>query len=63
MSTVEKHEMKERFETCSACGYENGFHIILINPSKGSPSEMKMELKCPNCTQKYDLNLYCTVKL
>ena len=63
MSTVEKREIKERFEICPACGYENGFHMILVNDSPAQPSEMKFQLKCPSCAQVYDLNLYCTVKL
>jgi hypothetical protein len=62
MSKVKKVELKERFETCPECGYENGFHIILINASKPSASQVKFQLKCPSCAQTYDLNLYCTIK-
>jgi hypothetical protein len=63
MNTVKKIKIKDRFEVCPGYGYENGFHIIMINESKARSSAMKFQLKCPSCAQTYDLNLYCTVKL
>jgi len=62
MTTVKKVEIKERFEVCPECGYENGFHMILLNDYQARRSAMKFQLKCPSCAQIYDLNLYCTVK-
>jgi predicted RNA-binding Zn-ribbon protein involved in translation (DUF1610 family) len=62
MATIKKVEIQERFEVCPECGYENGFHILLIKDSKAHPSEMKFQLKCPSCAQIYDLNPYCTIK-
>ena len=62
MADAKKVDFQERFETCPHCGYENGFHMILIKSSEAPLSEMKFQLKCPNCSQIYDLNLYCTTK-
>ena len=62
MSQVKKATFEERFETCPACGYKDGFHIILFKESTASSSEMKFQLKCPSCAQIYDLNLYCSTK-
>ncbi len=62
MTESKKVDFKERFETCPDCGYENGFHMILIKDPHARLSEMKFQLKCPSCAQIYDLNLYCTLK-
>lgn len=62
MSKVKKVNFEERFEVCPECGYKDGFHIILIKESTAHSSEMKFQLKCPNCAQIYDLNLYCNIK-
>ena len=62
MSVVKKIKMKDRFEICPGCGYENGFHIILVDESKTGRSSMKIQLKCPSCARIYDLDIYCTAK-
>lgn len=62
MTDAEKAVLKERFEICPHCAYKDGFHIILIEDSDAGPAEMKFQLKCPNCSQIYDLNLYCSIK-
>jgi hypothetical protein len=62
VAEVKKVGFKERFETCPDCGYENGFHMILIEDPHARSSEIKFQLKCPSCAQIYDLNLYCSVK-
>ncbi len=62
MATVKKTAMKDRFEICPGCGYENGFHIILIHPSTTRAASMKFQLKCPSCAATYDFNLYSMVK-
>jgi hypothetical protein len=62
MQKVKKIKIKDRFEVCPACGYENGFHIILINDSKARSSVMNFQLKCPNCAQTYDLKLSCNIR-
>jgi len=61
MQKVKKITIKQRFEECPACGYENGFHIILINDSKTPSSVMNFQLKCPSCAQIYDLKLSCNI--
>lgn len=62
MAKVQQASFEERFEVCPACGYKDGFHIILIKEPTTPPSEMKFQLKCPSCSQIYDLNLYCSIK-
>jgi hypothetical protein len=62
MTETKKVDFKEQFETCPDCGYENGFHMILIKDPHARPSEMKFQLKCPSCAQIYDLSLYCITK-
>ena len=62
MAKAKRVDFKERFETCPDCGYENGFHMILIKDSNINSSEMKFQLKCPSCAQIYDRNLYCIIK-
>ena len=62
MSTVKQVGFEERFETCPECGYENGFHMILIKDPHAHSSEMKFQLKCPSCSQIYDQNLFCITK-
>jgi transcription elongation factor Elf1 len=56
MAETKKVDLKDRFETCPDCGYENGFHMILIKDPHA------FQLECPSCAQIYDLNLYCTLK-
>ena len=62
MPKVKEVNFEERFEVCPACGYKDGFHIILIKEPTAGPSEIKFQLKCPSCAQIYDLNLYCSIK-
>jgi hypothetical protein len=62
MAKVQKTSFEERFEVCPACGYKDGFHIILIKEPTTPSLEMKFQLKCPSCAQIYDLNLYCSIK-
>ena len=47
MTKAKEVELKERFEMCPEFGCENGFHIMLINTSKTSPSMTKFQL-CSN---------------
>ena len=62
MSKEKKVSFEERFDACPACGYKDGFHIILVKEPTAPSSEMKFQLKCPSCAQIYDLNLYCSIK-
>jgi hypothetical protein len=62
MTTAKKITMKDRFEICPGCGYENGFHIILIHQAKTRNAAMKFQLKCPSCARTYDFNLHAIVK-
>lgn len=62
MGDVKQVDIKERFEVCPECGYENGFHMILLGDPHAHSQEMKFQLKCPNCAQTYDANLYCVSK-
>ena len=42
-----KRQLKERFETCPACGYENGFHMILMQDTQTHPSEVVSSSNVP----------------
>ncbi len=41
------------FSECEHCGYKNGFHVVL-EPIKFS-EQVHVKLKCPNCSQIYDI--------
>jgi hypothetical protein len=62
MTDAQKVVLQNRFEICPQCNYKDGFHIILIEDPDAGRAEMKFQLKCPNCSTIYDLNLYCSIK-
>ncbi len=49
-----KKIIKDQFMICENCGYKDGFHTYFI---KIDENNLKLNYKCPECSQKYDIGL------
>jgi transcription elongation factor Elf1 len=54
MAKIRKIRLRKKFEVCPACGYTGAFHVFF--EARKAP-KVKMNLKCPNCRARYDLDL------
>jgi len=62
MKAEKKVVLEDRFEVCDACGYEGGFHVIFERTPGAAPNQVHVRLKCPNCAQVFDLNVYMIIR-
>lgn len=59
---MKKKDIVGTFEHCESCDYKGSFHIFIERIATKDANNAKVQLKCPNCEQVYDVNLYCTIK-
>jgi len=57
-----RRKVETVFEHCEACDYKGSFHVRLERVSAKGTNNVKLRLKCPNCSQVYDVGLYATLK-
>ena len=50
-----------QFAVCPECGYEGGFHIVLVPEADKADPVTAVLLKCPSCAHEYDVGM--TVRL
>ncbi|MFQ5808412.1 MAG: hypothetical protein ACE5JM_02235 [Armatimonadota bacterium] len=65
MEDVRKSEVsgEEPFEVCPNCGYQTGFHVLLAREDAGeSEPNVRILLKCPSCSTRYDVGWAGTVR-
>lgn len=41
---------------CPECGYQQGFHVAFVREK--NREELRLELICPNCSARFNLNRY-----
>lgn len=54
-----KKTIEDEFMICDTCSYRDGFHTYF---QRIDENNLKLNFKCPECGQKYDLDLVISLK-